>query len=299
MESLAQKITVLLIEDDADFQRLIKEVLLGNGRADVEYQVEPSALLNPALERLARGGVDVIITDLGLPDSPDRNKTFEKLRPFVETIPTIILTGMDDEELAIDMVRQGAQDYLVKSSIRFPLLSRVIRYAVERHKIQDMLRAFSLTDDLTGFYNRRGFLLLAEQQKKTAERQKKGFSVFFADLNGLKKINDTHGHEAGDTALVDIARIFERVFRTSDILARLGGDEFAIIAIQCNEKEQAVLIDRLHAHLQAHNTRKERPYELGVSVGAVYFDPLSPSPVSIKELLAAADKRLYEVKKSS
>jgi len=299
METLAQKITVLLIEDDTDFQQLIEDVLRESGREGVTYHVETAGRLKTALERLAQGGIDVIITDLGLPDSSERNETFKKLRSFAEFIPTIILTGLDDEDFAIDLVRQGAQDYLVKNFIRFPLLTRVIRYAIERHKIQDMLRAFSLTDELTGFYNRRGFLLLAEQQKKNAERQKKGFSVFFADLDGLKKINDTYGHEAGDAALIDIARIFKRVFRASDILTRLGGDEFAIIAIQCIEKEQAVLIDRLQAHLKAHNTRNERPYELGVSVGAVYFDPLSPSPVSVKELLAAADKRLYEAKKSS
>lgn len=299
MEALAQKITVLLIEDDTDFQQLIQDVLRESGREGIEYHVETAGRLKTALERLAQGGVDVIITDLGLPDSPERSETFQKLRAFAEFIPTIILTGLDDEDFAIDLVRRGAQDYLVKSSIRLPLLLRVIRYAIERHKIQDILRAFSLTDDLTGFYNRRGFLLLAEQQKKIAERQKRGFSMFFADLDGLKKINDTYGHEAGDGAIIDITRIFKKVFRTSDILARLGGDEFAIIAIQCNEMEQAVLIDRLHAHLEAHNARKERPYELGVSVGAVYFDPLSPSPVSVKELLAAADKRLYEVKKSS
>ena len=101
----------------------------------------------------------------------------------------------------------------------------------DRKRMEEEILTLSITDQLTGLYNRRGFLSLAEQQLKLSDRNKSGMLLFFADLDLLKWINDTLGHEEGDKALIEAANVFKETFRTSDIIARLGGDEFAVLAI--------------------------------------------------------------------
>ncbi len=107
------------------------------------------------------------------------------------------------------------------------------------------IQALAISDPLTGLYNRRGFIALAEQQLKLADRTRRGALLFFADLDGMKWINDTLGHEEGDRALVDIASILKETFRLSDIIARIGGDEFAVLVIDTTAVTPEILTARL------------------------------------------------------
>jgi len=123
----------------------------------------------------------------------------------------VILTGNDDEETAMQALQQGTQDYLVKQKINADVVSRVIRYSIERQKLQDELRSLALTDDFTGLYNRRGFFTLAEHHLKLAERMNKNFYLIFSDINNLKTINDASGHLQGMRTCKsrrDITKIF-------------------------------------------------------------------------------------------
>jgi diguanylate cyclase (GGDEF)-like protein len=165
----------------------------------------------------------------------------------------------------------------------------------ERKRIEDELRALSLTDELTGLYNRRGFFTLADQQLKFANRNKKGMFLLSADLDNLKEINDTLGHEQGDLLLFETASILRKSFRDSDIIARLGGDEFVILATETPETTIESLTIRLKANLDAHNTEGNKPYNLSFSMGMIQYNPDHPS--SIEELLSQADKLMYEEKK--
>ena len=123
--------TVLLIEDDPADAQLIMEIL----REEPENTMEILHVNNLAhgLKALACGGIDVVLLDLTLPDSSGHN-TFVMLREHVTTIPVIVLTGMDDKELAIQIVQEGAQDYLVKSMVDYTMLARSIRYSIERKR---------------------------------------------------------------------------------------------------------------------------------------------------------------------
>lgn len=123
--------TVLLIEDNAADTQLIMEIL----REDPENAMEILHVDNLArgLEALERGGIDVVLLDLTLPDSSGHN-TFAMLAKHVPTMPIIVLTGMDDKELAIRIVQEGAQDYLVKSLVDYTMLARSIRYSIERKR---------------------------------------------------------------------------------------------------------------------------------------------------------------------
>ncbi|MBL7182872.1 MAG: PAS domain S-box protein [Anaerolineae bacterium] len=165
----------------------------------------------------------------------------------------------------------------------------------QRKRMEETLRALALIDDLTGLYNRRGFVTLGQQQLKTANRAKRKMMLLFADFNGLKRINDTLGHSEGDRALIETADVLRETFRESDIIARIGGDEFVVLAIETNGFPAEVLTTRFQENLEARNAREGRRYELSLSVGLARYDP--EHPCSIDELLARADRAMYEKKR--
>lgn len=167
--------------------------------------------------------------------------------------------------------------------------------ATERKRLEERIRSASLMDDLTGLYNRRGFLTLAEQHLKLAERTGRNVLLIFADLDNFKSINDECGHQEGDRALVATARTLRTVFRDSDILARIGGDEFVVLALETTDTSGDLLSRRLRERLAATSAEQARGYELSVSVGIARWDPRSPS--TIADLLARADSLMYEHKR--
>ncbi|MGD0004396.1 MAG: histidine kinase N-terminal 7TM domain-containing protein [Anaerolineaceae bacterium] len=167
----------------------------------------------------------------------------------------------------------------------------------ERKAVEEKLRELSLVDELTGLNNRRGFMLLAEQQLLTAERMKQSALLLFADLDGLKRINDSLGHPEGDRALIDTAGLLKKTFRNSDILGRLGGDEFVVLAIDTSEDASETILARLQDYLNIHNLQENRPYQLSISAGVTRFDP--DVPCTLDELLERGDKAMYEQKQAN
>jgi diguanylate cyclase (GGDEF)-like protein len=151
-------------------------------------------------------------------------------------------------------------------------------------------------DELTGLYNRRGFLTLAEQQLKTADRAKREMLLLFADFDDLKHINDTLGHTQGDLALIEVADVLRDKFRESDIIARIGGDEFVVLATETGGSSADAITARLQENLKAINAREGRSYKLSLSMGIAHYD--FEQPCSIDALLARADRAMYERKQS-
>ncbi|MGE5197615.1 MAG: GGDEF domain-containing protein [Deltaproteobacteria bacterium] len=184
------------------------------------------------------------------------------------------------------------------------IINKQLRSEIEQRKLlekelkntQEELRTLSITDPLTGLYNRRGFLSLAPQQIKVAKRNKQGIGLLFADLDNLKWINDTLGHKEGDSALVEIANIFRVSFRESDVVARIGGDEFVALTIQPHKDYNNVITARLQNNLDRLNAKAVHNYKLSLSIGVVYYD--TDQPRTIDELLSAADKLMFEQKQA-
>ena len=152
------------------------------------------------------------------------------------------------------------------------------------------LREASVTDELTGLLNRRGFLLIAEQEMRVAQRNKHKMVLFFADLNGMKGINDTLGHKVGDEALKATALLLRGVFRSSDVIARLGGDEYVVLATDAVVESGDIFATRLRDLLAEYNS-KGGLFKLSISVGTSIYDPASPRPLEV--MLAEADAGMY------
>lgn len=163
-------------------------------------------------------------------------------------------------------------------------------------KAQDELRNLSLTDELTGLYNRRGFLTLADQQIRLEKHSgtARGVILMFADMDGLKKINDNYGHDAGSHALVELSKILKSVTRSTDLVARLGGDEFAILGIGLGEDDAHLMTDRIRERLLQYNAQSNKPYEIACSIG-IAPDALDGSK-PLTQIIAEADEAMYKEK---
>jgi diguanylate cyclase (GGDEF)-like protein len=166
------------------------------------------------------------------------------------------------------------------------------------------LRRLSTTDELTGLFNRRGFFLLAEQQRRLAIREKAELLLLYIDIDDFKLVNDTYGHLEGDQVLADIAKILQGSFRDSDILARMveggllarmGGDEFVILAVDAGETGEEILTTRLRERVDRYNDERNRPYRVSLSVGAVRVPP--KRDLAIDDLIAHADRLMYQHKR--
>jgi diguanylate cyclase (GGDEF)-like protein/PAS domain S-box-containing protein len=168
--------------------------------------------------------------------------------------------------------------------------------AQELAKSNALLESLSLVDDLTGLYNRKGFFALAAHRVKLANRRGEPFSIAFVDLDGLKRINDTFGHQAGNRALVDSANVLRECFRESDILARLGGDEFAAFIAEAEESKIASITSRIEQNLAACNSAAGREFRLSFSTGIVSGG--GPKTSDLETLLASADTLMYQQKSS-
>jgi diguanylate cyclase (GGDEF)-like protein len=174
------------------------------------------------------------------------------------------------------------------------LLMRAVRCAAKQYRLQAELSNLVLTDELTGLYNRRGFVAIAERQLKVGRRSGRGMLLFFIDVDGLKQINDSFGHSEGDRALKHAAKALEKTFRDSDVIARMGGDEFVVLAIEASDFSEGTIRARLCKYLKAIASRESR-YLISLSLGAARFDPHSNS--SLGDLIIQADRAMYKRKR--
>lgn len=175
------------------------------------------------------------------------------------------------------------------------LVSERERLLNEIRKSEERFRALSLRDELTNLYNRRGFVLLTEQQFKVAGRTRKGILLLFVDVDNLKWINDKLGHLEGDKALIEVANVLRMNVREADILARFGGDEFAAIINDASDGLPEILSQRLREDLQKINLDGAQSFKLSVSIGFARYEPASPC--TLEELLDQADRNMYRNKK--
>jgi len=165
----------------------------------------------------------------------------------------------------------------------------------ERQQLEAQARRLSLTDELTGLHNRRSFLLLADRELQLARCTQTDCFLLFIDLDGLKAVNDTGGHEMGDHMIRRAAQVLRQAFTHTDFIARLGGDEFVVLLPARSMGEAKQLRSQLQTHLDRFNTQTQTPYQLGMSVGIQHcaWDEQTP----LAELIARADEKMYVQKR--
>ena len=282
-------IKVLYVEDEMDHAILIRELI--EEIKNVHYELTHVQNLNETLLELNNNNYDIILLDLSLPDEQGVD-TVARVCEQAPDIPVVVMSGTDDETMAIKALQKGAQEYLVKGKVQSHALSRILRYAIMRHKGRVELQSLSLVDDLTGLYNKRGFILFAQQQLSLSVRAKRGMILFFIKLNGLKEIKDKSGHQSGDLALIETASILKEVFRDSDIVGRHAEDEFTAIAIESFDANNEIIITRLQDDLYSSNKQANRLYELSLSIGTAYYD--TEELCSIEKLINRAEESMNE-----
>lgn len=157
------------------------------------------------------------------------------------------------------------------------------------------LEELSVTDELTGLKNRRGFFLLATQLIREAKRKKTNIWFVFIDVDGMKAVNDNYGHSEGDKALSATANLLKCTFRESDVIARIGGDEFVVILSDIDADNGNAIINRMQVNLDCLNTAAETDYKLSLSAGIVDCSPCDEH-CSIESLLKKADELMYKSK---
>ena len=290
-EARADKVVVLVVSDQEDEARRVRDLL---GGADPDRFSVAATAPQESLGRLAKGGIDVVLLAMSL--SARRGfATFTELRALAPATPFLFLSDAEDVRNGLEAVRAGAQDFFVKSEVDGPILAHALRLAIERNRLHSALLDLALVDDLTGLYNRRGFLTLATRDLRLARRGNETLLVAFADLDDLKGVNDAAGHAVGDRALRDTAALLRQTFRDSDLVARIGGDEYAVLVRHAGPESAEVLAERLKRQVRDFNRRGARPYQLSISLG---FAAHKASTLgSVAGLLDRADRALYRDKR--
>ena len=308
---LAAQTNILIVDDTPDNLRLLAKILESQG-----YIVRKALNGRMALQGVHRDPPSLILLDINMPQM-NGYEVCQKLKASEASaqIPVIFISALERLENKVRAFELGGVDYITKPFQEQEVLMRVKNQLLIQqqrqqlleqnqrleHEIQERLRAeaevrqLSVTDELTGLYNRRGFFLLAEQQLKIARRTQTSYFILFADLDGLKNINDTLGHEMGDRVIVDAAQILKQTFREADIVARLGGDEFALFIPNFSGNSSINFHARLQENIDRFNQQSERAY-ISISLG-VEFGDLN-NEVLLEKLLAKADKLMYEHKRT-
>jgi diguanylate cyclase (GGDEF)-like protein len=247
---------VLVIEDDARDARLLG-TFLSSARTP-PFGAFHVTTMGAAVECLSNGHFDVALLDLGLPDAKDLDG-LDTLRGVAPTLPIVVVTGRGDEDLAVEALHRGAEDYLTKGDFDRRALVRAIRYAIERrrnrreiervgrelHVANARLETLLMIDPLTELLNRRGLDHALGQAIERMRREGASVLAFFIDLDHFKEINDKHGHSVGDVVLTEIAGRLREAARTGDSVARIGGDEFLVLMPNARSEEVGSIAERL------------------------------------------------------
>jgi diguanylate cyclase (GGDEF)-like protein len=282
--------SVLLIEDNPGDARLIREMLAEDDA--IAFRLSHAERLSRGIELLSQNNTDLVLLDLSLPDSQGI-ETFTKVYAHSPKVPIIVLSGNDDQQLALYAVKSGAQDYLVKGKIDRGLLLKAMQYSIERKRYQEELERQANYDGLTGLPNRHLFHDRLKQAVFT-QRNTRSIAVVFIDLDHFKVINDSLGHNFGDEVLRHVGERLQAAVRDGDTVARLGGDEFVLI-LSDQSREDVIFrsMRRLIGKVSEPIVIGERELNITCSAGISLYPQDGPD---VQTLLKNADAAMYRAK---
>ena len=282
---------ILLVEDDPRAALLIGEMLRATwGQGLVLAHTE---LLKDGNQELIDRGAGCVLLDLSLP-GVDEIGSIEQIRSADPEVPIVVLTERGDQDQALQAIRAGAQDYLIKSELYPARLLRSVHYAIERKRFESRLARLALHDPLTGLPNRALFLDRLTVALDRARRTNASVAVLFLDVDHFKQINDKLGHDAGDQLLKELAGRLRSMLRPMDTVARIGGDEFTFLFEELGSEREVVLIAERITHAASAPIRlASSETSITVSIGiAMVVDPSIGAEAVIRE----ADSAMYRAK---
>lgn len=296
----SQPLRLLLVDDDAVDRIAVTRALRQSQRP---LTIEESSTGEDALAAFAQGEFDAVLLDYRLPDM-DGLEVLRRMNAGVHGSTAIVmLTGMDNDELATQCIEAGAQDFLLKQDLTPRHLIRAVTHARMRHRIEmalleshERLRELAEQDPLTGLANRYFFDQALRAAIPRSLRYGLKLTLLLLDLDNFKFVNDSHGHDVGDQMLRVVADRLVRITREGDILCRLGGDEFAIIAFQREDESEGVqtLAQRLLADLASPVVVEGLSLPTSVSIGIALCPDNSENA---DELFKCADLAMYRAKR--
>jgi len=284
---------VLLVEDNAGDARLLREMFRKENPNS--FEMTHVSNMRDAVIHLAKGGVDIVLLDLGLPDTYGL-ESVQQAHAAAPGIPLIVLTGLDDEVLAAEAMKAGAQDYLIKGQVENRALPRALRHAIDRHRIQIETIYLAQHDAVTNLPNRLVLNDRVSQAISLARRRKTAMAVVFLDLDRFKYINDSLGHAIGDRLLQSVALRLVASVRDSDTVTRQGGDEFVILLSEiAHSQDAAKSAKRILQSLTAPHLIGAHELHIDGSIG------ISVYPVDGEDaetLIKNADTAMYHAKEN-
>jgi diguanylate cyclase (GGDEF)-like protein len=291
--------SVLIIDDsDAVRERIIKT--LESFNLFVRYYEAEDGL--EGFKKLLSSPVDIILCDLEMPRIDGfKFLSMMKSRPDLQDTPVIMLTGMNDRDLKIKGLEQGASDYITKPFDPEELVARV-KVHLKIKNLQDdlkrtneLLLELSNTDHLTGLFNRRYLMDALEKEIQRSARKGGNLSLLILDIDHFKQVNDTYGHLQGDAVLQKVALQLQKELRNYDIAARYGGEEFIAVLPDATIQEAAFVADRVRMSIQAAKFNGAlSKLSLTVSLGVALFSPVECTTVD--GFIKLADDALYRAK---
>lgn len=285
------RIRALLIESNPGVTPLAQDLVdqLTTGRIDLAY----ARPIESALELLASEAFDIVLYGLGHSDVDDER--IDRLLNQAPATPIVVLAAQSEADLALPMIRYGAQDFWVRGRDTAEALLQAIRYALERKGLLQRLVQKANFDPLTGLPNRYLFEDRLNHATERARREGTPLAVMFLDLDGFKQVNDRLGHEVGDTVLCRLAERIRSTLRTSDTVARIGGDEFAIVLESLGSAEDATHVaEKLQSAVAVPLTEGNHRFDPSCSIGISYF---LLNGTDARSLLAHADGAMYRAKR--
>ena len=287
-------IRALLVEDDDDdaltFQRHAMHMV------EHEMKLTRAATIAEAEEEVRNVDFDLIFCDLSLETPLSGIEFMRQLQNMGKAIPVVVVTGTGDEVKAVQAMKTGAYDYVVKDVLSPEIIESSIfavkeRRAAElaRDRTMELLETLSVTDALTQLPNRRRLMERMELEIMRAKRSGRPLSLLMLDLDHFKKINDTFGHQVGDEVLCTFADAVGEMVREVDLVARYGGEEFSVVLCDTPLAGARVVAERIRKTVEALSGNVPT-----VSIGLVVW----ASDSTAEQLIARADKALYRAKKS-
>ncbi len=277
---------ILIVDDDA--LELNKNTAI---LKSVDYEVVSCKSGDEALKYLNENPVELVLLDVNMPGLNGYDVCLNIRKRFpLDNLPIIFLTNREDVESVTRGFQSGASDFVQKSAAPDVLLARIgvhLRLARSLRNLRDI----SLTDDLTGAYNRRHAMYSLRELFARSKRYGTQFSLIYFDLNGLKRVNDEHGHLAGDLLLRSIVSTSKKLLRESDMLFRMGGDEFMVLCPDTDLKGTFVCVERMLEAVKALTIVNQTvSFAYGVASSTEDYKDMD-------EMLHSADVSMYECKR--